>query len=235
LILPGRRIAANLVAMVPDLIIFDCDGVLIDSELIACEVDAACLSEIGWPHTVEDILERYVGRSAAAMLADIEARTGRRLPDGFPEMLRRRLAAAFETDLTAIPGVEDVLDRLSCRFCIASSSAPERLRHSLTLVGLYDRFAPDIFSAAEVRRGKPAPDLFLHAAARIGVPPSRCLVIEDSLAGVEAAGAAGMTVFGFTGGGHCRQGHAERLRQAGASTIFAEMTELVRLIGAREA
>ena len=218
--------------MVPDLIIFDCDGVLIDSELIACQVDAACLTEIGWPHTVEDILDRYVGRSAAAMLADIEARTGRRLPDGFPEMLRRRLAASFERDLTAIPGVAAVLDRLRCRFCVASSSAPERLRHSLSLVGLYDRFAPHIFSATEVRRGKPAPDLFLHAAERMGVAPSRCLVIEDSLAGVEAARAAGMPVLGFIGGGHCRPGHAQRLRQAGASTIFAEMVELAGLIEA---
>jgi HAD superfamily hydrolase (TIGR01509 family) len=218
--------------MLPDLIIFDCDGVLIDSELIACQVDAACLTEIGWPHTVEDILDRYVGRSAAAMLTDIEARTGRRLPDGFAETLRRRLAASFEMDLTAIPGVEDLLDRLGCRFCVASSSAPERLRHSLSLVGLYDRFAPHIFSATEVRRGKPAPDLFLHAAERMGAAPSRCLVVEDSLAGVEAARAAGMTVLGFIGGGHCRPGHAERLRQAGASTIFAEMAELARLIEA---
>jgi HAD superfamily hydrolase (TIGR01509 family) len=230
LILPGWRIAANLTSMVPDLVIFDCDGVLIDSELIACQVDAACLTEIGWPHTVEDILDRYVGRSAAAMLVDIEARSGRRLPDDFGDMLRRGLAASFETDLIAIPGVENVLDRLRCRVCVASSSAPERLRHSLSLVGLYDRFEPDIFSAAEVRRGKPAPDLFLYAAGRMGVAPSRCLVIEDSLAGVEAGRAAGMTVFGFIGGGHCRPGHAERLRQAGASVTFAAMSELVGLI-----
>jgi HAD superfamily hydrolase (TIGR01509 family) len=217
--------------MIPDLLIFDCDGVLIDSELIACQVDAACLTEIGWDHTVEDILDRYVGRSTAAMFADLEARAGKKLPEGFAETLRQRLAAAFETELAAIPGVADVLDQLSCRICVASSSAPERLRHSLSLAGLHDRFAPHIFSATEVRRGKPAPDLFLHAAGRMGAPPHRCLVIEDSVAGVQAACAAGMTVFGFTGGGHCRPGHDERLRREGASVIFADMAQLPLLVG----
>ncbi len=123
--------------MVPDLIIFDCDGVLIDSELIACRVDAECLTEIGWKLTLDDILDRYVGLSAAAMFADLEARAGRRLPADFAETLRRRLATEFETELAAIPGVVDVLDQLSCRSCVASSSAPERLRHSLSLAGLY--------------------------------------------------------------------------------------------------
>jgi HAD superfamily hydrolase (TIGR01509 family) len=231
LILSREGLATDFGAMTPDLVIFDCDGVLIDSELIACRVDAACLAEIGYAITVEDILDRYVGISAAAMLADLEARSGRKLPADFPETLRRRLAAVFDAELAAMPGIEAALDRLRCRSCVASGSTPERLRHSLSLVGLFRRFDPDIFSAAEVHRGKPAPDLFLHAAERMGVSPERCLVIEDSIAGVQAARAAEMTVFGFTGGGHCRPGHAERLREEGASHVFADMAELPALLG----
>jgi HAD superfamily hydrolase (TIGR01509 family) len=217
--------------MVPDLLIFDCDGVLIDSELIACRVDAACLAEIGVAVTVEDILDRYVGLSAAAMFADLERRSGRKLPADFAETLRRRLAAAFDAELAAMPGIAAALDRLPCRSCVASSSAPERLRHTLSLAGLFHRFDPNVFSATEVRHGKPAPDLFLHAARRMGVAPQRCIVIEDSIAGVQAARAAGMTVFGFTGGGHCRPGHGERLQGEGASLVFADMARLRSLLG----
>jgi HAD superfamily hydrolase (TIGR01509 family) len=215
-----------------DLVIFDCDGVLIDSEVIACRIDAACLAEIGFPITVEDILDRYVGISVAGMLADLEQRHGRKLPADFPALLRQRAEAAFAAELTTIPGIEAALDGLSRPICVASSSAPERLRHSLSLVGLYERFAPHIFSSAQVARGKPAPDLFLFAAERMGAAPRRCLVIEDSLAGVTAARDAGMTVLGFTGGGHCRPGHGARLSDAGAAAVFADMGELPGLVGA---
>jgi HAD superfamily hydrolase (TIGR01509 family) len=231
LILRHGRPATNFRAMIPDLVIFDCDGVLIDSELIACRVDAACLVEIGYAITVEDILDRYVGLSAATMLADLETRSGEKLPADFAETLRRRLAATFDAELAAMPGIAAVLGRLRCRSCVASSSAPERLRHSLSLVGLFHRFDPNIFSATEVRHGKPAPDLFLHAACRMGVAPQRCIVIEDSIAEVRAARAAKMTVFGFAGGGHCRPGHAERLQREGASIVFADMTQLPALLG----
>lgn len=215
-----------------ELVIFDCDGVLIDSEAISCRVDAAYLTETGFPISAEEIMERYVGISAATMLADVEGRYGRRLPEDFGEILHRRIAAAFETELVAMAGIEGVLGDLGCASCVASSSAPERLRHSLGVVGLLPRFEPHIFSASQVPRGKPAPDLFLFAADQMGVAPESCLVIEDSSAGVRAAVAAGMTVFGFTGGGHVGPGHEQRLRQAGATAVFAHMSELLVLIEA---
>jgi HAD superfamily hydrolase (TIGR01509 family) len=126
-----------------------------------------------------------------------------------------------------MPGIEAVLDGLSSRMCVASSSSPERLRHTLGLVDLYRRFDPHVFSATMVARGKPAPDLFLHAAAQMGADPAGCVVIEDSVPGVTAAVAAGMTAIGFVGGGHCGTGHADRLRSAGAALVVETMTELL--------
>ncbi|HEX2216467.1 MAG TPA: HAD family hydrolase [Xanthobacteraceae bacterium] len=213
----------------PALIIFDCDGVLIDSETIACRADAACLAEIGIGTSANEIMERYVGLSVPAMLADLEARHGR-LPADFADTLRRRTVAAFETELRAMVGVEELLGAMAASICIASSSAPERLRHSLELVGLWGYFQPHVFSAMQVARGKPAPDLFLFAAHAMGADPAACLVIEDSIAGIQAAVAAGMTAIGFTGGSHCRADHAERLRAAGAVATAATMPALKALI-----
>ena len=210
----------------PELIIFDCDGVLIDSEAIASRTDAECLADIGIKMAAEEIMDRYVGISTASMLADIEARSGRVLPADFAETLRRCVAAAFEAELRPMDGVEAVLSALRCRICVASSSTPERLRHSLSLVGLLRYFDPHVFSATQVTRGKPAPDLFLFAAARMEMSPAACLVVEDSVAGVRAAIAAGMRVVGFCGGGHCRVGHRARLLDAGASAVFDHMREL---------
>jgi HAD superfamily hydrolase (TIGR01509 family) len=214
----------------PDpLLIFDCDGVLIDSETIACGAEAAYLAELGIAVSAEELLERYLGISMAVMLADLESRHDRSLPAlprDFADTLRRRVAIAFETDLRPMPGIEAALASLPARRCVASSSAPERLRHSLQLTGLLAHFEPHIFSATQVARGKPAPDLFLFAAARMDATPEACVVIEDSLPGVQAAVAAGMRVIGFTGGSHCRPGHAERLRAAGASAVCACMAEL---------
>ncbi len=212
-----------------ELIIFDCDGVLIDSELIACRVSATCLAEIGIPITVEEIIERYVGISATAMLADLAARSGMPLPVGFAENVRRCLMRCFESELVAMPGVHPVLSAITSPICVASSSAPERLRYTLSLVGLLSRFEPHIFSATQVARGKPAPDLFLFAAAQMGVEPRNCLVIEDSVAGVRAAASAGMQVIGFAGGSHCRRGHSERLRDAGAAKVVHDFVALLSL------
>ncbi len=213
-----------------DLIIFDCDGVLIDSELLAVRADIACFAEVGFPITAEEIRERYIGFTQVAMEADVAARYGRSLPVDFAERHRRRLREIFEAELIAVAGVEAVLGGLSCKMCVASSSSLERLYHSLSLVNLYNRFAPNVFSAAMVAHGKPAPDLFLYAAAQMSALPDRCLVVEDSLAGVEAAGAAGMTAIGFCGGSHCRPGHADRLRERGAALVIAEMAELTPAI-----
>jgi HAD superfamily hydrolase (TIGR01509 family) len=205
------------------LVIFDCDGVLIDSELLSVEVDIVCLAEYGLDLSADEIIERYIGTSD--MTADLETRYGRALP-GFDDRHRQLLRSVFEARLKPIPGVAALLDWLACRRCVASSSSPERLQHALSLVGLYDRFHPNIFSASMVARGKPAPDLFLHAAERMGVAPAECVVIEDSLPGVEAACAAGMTAIGFAGGSHCRAGHAARLRERGAALVLAGMAEV---------
>jgi len=208
-----------------DLVIFDCDGVLIDSELLSVRADRECLAECGIELSIEEILERYTGISFAAVVADLEARHGR-LPADFADRRRRRLWPLFDRELQAIPGVSAVIDALTCKSCVASSGRPDRLRYALSLVGLYDRFHPNIFSAVEVAHGKPAPDLFLHAAERMGVTPARCIVIEDSLPGVTAAVAAGMTVIGFVGASHCRPGDAARLAAQGAVVVIDDMALL---------
>jgi HAD superfamily hydrolase (TIGR01509 family) len=212
------------------LVIFDCDGVLIDSEAIACRADAACLAELGITITAEEIMQRYLGISAAAMCSDIEQRYGIVLPPDFVAVLHKRVAAVFDTELTTMAGVEHLLQTMQHRRCVASSSAPERLRHSLSVTGLLGYFEPHIFSATQVARGKPAPDLFLFAADAMQVPPASCVVIEDSVPGVQAAVAAGMRAIGFTGGEHCLSGHAEQLHTAGASAIAADTASLSALL-----
>jgi HAD superfamily hydrolase (TIGR01509 family) len=208
-----------------DLVIFDCDGVLIDSELLSVEADLACLAEDGITCSADEILERYTGISMAGMLADLEARHGRSFPD-FAVRHRERLRALFEAQLRPIPGVAELLASLDTEVCVASSSTPERLHHALTLVGLFDRLHPHIFSTTEVARGKPAPDLFLYAAEKMRVEPRRCVVVEDSLPGIAAAVAAEMTAIGFTGGAHCRPGHDSRLYDEGAALVIDSMTQL---------
>jgi HAD superfamily hydrolase (TIGR01509 family) len=219
------------VSVRPELIIFDCDGVLVDSEVIACRADALCLAEIGIAISAEEIMDRYLGISAAEMCTDIELRLGRSLPANFTETLRARVAAVFDTELVPIVGVEAMLEALPFRRCVASSSAVERLRHSLSLTGLLGYFEPNIFSATQVGRGKPAPDLFWFAADSMQATRATCLVIEDSVPGVQAAVAAGIPVIGFTGGGHCRPGHADRLLAAGAVTVASAMWQVPGLVG----
>jgi HAD superfamily hydrolase (TIGR01509 family) len=212
--------------------IFDCDGVLVDSEVISCRTDAVCLGEIGIVISAEEIMDRYLGISAATMCGDIESRLGHSLPAGFPETLRARVAVAFATELAPIAGVEAMLDALPFRRCVASSSAPERLRQSLSLTGLLAYFEPNVFSATQVARGKPAPDLFWFAADAMRAAREMCVVIEDSVPGVQAAVVAGMKVIGFSGGGHCRPGHGERLREAGAIAVADAMSRLPGLLAA---
>lgn len=216
----------------PALVIFDCDGVLIDSELIACRVDAECLTEIGFPTTAEFIQQNFVGMSSRAMFERIERDHGRKLPPGFAASLQQRLHDTFDGELAAIAGVADMLPRLGIRSCVASSSQPERLRHTLGMTGLWRHFVPYVFSATMVANGKPAPDLFLYAAERMSAAPRDCVVVEDSHAGVTAGRAAGMRVLGFTGGSHCGPGHAAMLRAAGADAVFDDMTRLPELLAA---
>lgn len=211
------------------LLIFDCDGVLVDSEPLSCRIDAEVLTEIGVPYTAEEIARSFVGVSQKDMIARISTERGVALPDDIGEQINRALFARFETDLRPIDGVRDAVLALPYRRCVASSSLPQRIALSLRVTGLADLF-DHVFSASEVRHGKPAPDLFLHAASRMGTAPSDCLVIEDSLAGIQAARAAGMRVIGFTGGGHCGPGHADSLRDVGATTIVAHMADLPQAV-----
>ena len=216
----------------PSLVIFDCDGVLVDSETIACRVDAQCLTEIGFPTTADYIQEHFVGVSSRTMFEQLEKTHGRKLPADFAEKLRQRLNSAFERELEPIAGVADLLPRIGVKVCVASSSQPERLRHTLGLTGLWPHFDPHVFSATMVANGKPAPDLFLYAADRMRTPPRGCVVVEDSQAGVAAGVAAGMRVLGFVGGSHCTDGHAGRLRAAGAHAVFDDMHQLPELLTA---
>jgi HAD superfamily hydrolase (TIGR01509 family) len=208
------------------LTIFDCDGVLVDSEAIACRVCVPCLAELGIAISIEEVADRYIGMSAASMVADLETRYDRALPADLYETMRHRIIAAFETESLTIEGVAEVLGEHDGPVCVASGSTRERVRRCLSLVGLLQHFDPHIFSATQVPKGKPAPDLFLFAAREMGVDAPNCLVIEDSVHGVSAAVAAGMRVLGFTGGSHCGPAHAERLLAAGASGIVRHMREL---------
>ena len=182
-----------------ELVIFDCDGVLVDSEPIAVRVEAGILSGLGMPLSEAEIIERFVGRSPSVMRAAVEAHLGRPLPSEWDVEFRRLYDAAYEADLEPIDGIEEALDQITVPTCVASSSEPGPLRHKLQLTGLYDRFDGRIFSASQVRNGKPAPDLFLFAAEHMGAAPEACVVVEDSRYGVEAARAAGMDVFAYAG------------------------------------
>ncbi|MXQ13682.1 HAD family hydrolase [Microvirga makkahensis] len=207
------------------LLIFDCDGVLVDSEPLACQVDAEILTALGLPYTPQDIARQFVGKSMRDMIARIEADHGCALPADFAERINGALFTKFETDLKPIAGVSEAIRSLPHPRCVASSSAPERIALSLRVTDLANLFE-NVFSATQVARGKPAPDLFLFAAEQMGTSPRNCLVIEDSPAGVQGALSAGMRVIGFTGGGHCGPDHAEKLRQAGASVVIARMADL---------
>ena len=210
-----------------ELVIFDCDGVLIDSERIAVRVDAEILGELGWQLTEAEIIERFMGRSDAYMQGEIEAAIGRPLGPEWSAEVRPRYRRAMEAELAAVDGVVDALDRIPTPKCVASSSTHGHLQFALGLTGLIDRFDGRIFSATDVANGKPAPDLFLHAAATLGVAPDRCAVVEDSRYGVEAARAAGMRAFGYAGG----LTPAERLAGP-ATTVFDHMHQLPDLLAA---
>jgi len=208
-----------------ELVIFDCDGVLVDSEPIACAVLAESLGEIGLQTSAEDCMRDYVGRWWPDSVAMIEAQLGAPLPAGFAAQYRRRQFAALAAAVEPVPGVVEALERIPVGTCVASNGPPEKMEVTLGRAGLLERFQGKVFSAAAVARGKPAPDLFLHAATRMGCDPSACLVVEDSPLGIEAAAAAGMRALGFSG-----ERDPAPLRAAGAET-FAEMKRLPELLG----
>ena len=188
----------------PELIIFDCDGVLIDSEVISARQLIHELSGYGVDMDMAFVSRHFLGRSYPVVLQEVRDRWGVQLPERFEADYRARLLAAFERDLQLMPGIVELLTDLRLPYCLATSSSPERMRRSLQITGLSLMFSDRCFTASEVARGKPAPDLFLHAAARIGVDPAACVVIEDSLNGVRAGLAAGMRVWRFAGGSHLK-------------------------------
>ncbi|WP_280667472.1 MULTISPECIES: HAD family hydrolase [unclassified Kitasatospora] len=208
-----------------ELVIFDCDGVLIDSERLAVRVDAVVLASLGWELSEEEIIRRFVGRSHAYMVSEIEAHLGRPLPAGWEEEVQPLYDRAFEDELTPVEGIVEALDLITLPTCVASSSSHQRLRRTLGQTGLYPRFEGRVFSASEVANGKPAPDLFLHAATRLGVDPAKCVVVEDSQYGVAAGRAAGMRTLGFAGG----LTPAEWLEGPG-TLVFEKMRDLPDLL-----
>jgi HAD superfamily hydrolase (TIGR01509 family) len=211
---------------VPDiqLVIFDCDGVLVDSERLAVRIDAIMLAKLGWPLTEDEIIERFVGRSDAYMRSEIERHLGD-LPEGWEQEFGPIYRRTFEAELAPIEGIRQTLAEIDLPKCVASSTSPEGVRWRLELTDLLEYFDGSIFSATQVANGKPAPDLFLFAAEQMGFDPESCAVIEDSHWGVEAARAAGMHAFAYAGG----LTPADRLDGPG-TTIFHDMRELPLLI-----
>jgi HAD superfamily hydrolase (TIGR01509 family) len=208
-----------------ELVIFDCDGVLVDSERIAVRVQVALGAELGWPLTENEVVDRFIGRSHAAIREQVAARLGEDTAAVWSERFEQRHREAVDAELAPVDGLPEALDALVLPTCVASSGSHDKMRHTLGRTGLHARFAGRIFSATEVSRGKPAPDLFLHAARRMGVDPAACAVVEDSRPGVQAARAAGMRSFGYAGG----LTPAERLEGPG-TTVFHDMRKLPTLV-----
>ena len=208
-----------------ELVIFDCDGVLIDSERLAVRVDVVMLRELGWPMSEAEVVERFVGRSDRDTQAEIETHLGRKLPAGWEEPFKPLYEQAFEAELAPIEGVLGALDAIALPSCVASSGTHDYLRYTLGLTGLFERFEGRIFSVEDVARGKPAPDLFLYAAERMAAQPAGCVVVEDSRSGVEAARAAGMRVLAFAGGLS-----PSELLEGPNTILFEHMRELPALL-----
>jgi HAD superfamily hydrolase (TIGR01509 family) len=213
------------------LIIFDCDGVLVDSEPLALRVLLDGIAERGVAIEEAVAYERFLGRSLASVIETVERDFGVALETDALERMRDTLYALFREELRAVAGVADAIGGLDVPFCVASSSQMERIRLSLEITGLAPLFDDRVFSATMVANGKPAPDLFLLAASRMQVNPGRCIVIEDSPAGIEAAQRAGMRVFAFTGGSHARSaGHRSRLAALRPDLVFDDMARLPELV-----
>ncbi|TBN41144.1 HAD family phosphatase [Paracoccus subflavus] len=213
-------------------VIFDMDGCLVDSEPLSLEILADMIIAEGLPATPDDLRKRFLGVSIQSIVSHISDLLGRDLP-GFVERFEDRLMARYPAELRVIPGIFGILDDLAARdiaVAIATGSSIRRLSLTLQVAGLAGRFGPNVFSADQVRHGKPAPDLFLLAAARLGIAPEACAVMEDSPHGIAGARAAGMHAVGFTGGSHLdgmREDHARRLRDAGAASVLPTLDGMV--------
>ena len=216
------------------LIIFDCDGVLIDSEILSARVDCEILREQGYEITPEELAHRFAGLTTERIFELVGEEIGHTFTNEAIHRAQRETDQMLREEVLPIPGVQDMLDALDDPRCICSNSRPERLEVSLTKAGLWDRFRPYIFSAQAVGegRGKPAPDVFLHAAGIFETSPDDAIVIEDSVAGVTGAVAAGMRVIGFTGASHSWPGHGEALMDAGATTVVRRLLDVAATLAA---
>ena len=208
-----------------ELVIFDCDGVLIDSELLANSSEVEYLKEFGIEIDLDDYMTRFLGKSNKDVVAELEAEFEEVLPDDFWARAQTTLFKTFQEKLQPTQGIHKLLETLTIPKCIASSSSLKRLDVSLKATNLKDKFHPHIYSGEQVENGKPAPDLFLFAAEKLQIQPKNCLVIEDSPHGVVAAVAAGMPVVGYTGASHIKAGHEDKLRSVGAEYVFSTMAE----------
>ncbi len=217
-----------------DAVIFDCDGVLVDSEVIALRVELAALAEIGLHYERHAFAERFLGQTNATFHAGLNddhlAQFGKPLPDKFGEQLAARIWAEMAGQADAVAGTRDVVHGLSTLKAVASSSSVYRLEHKLRHVDLFDAFAPHVYSGESVARGKPWPDLYLFTAAKLCVDPRACAAVEDSVNGVRSAVAAGMTAVGFTGGGHCSPNLTALLKDAGAVQVACDMPALAEIL-----
>lgn len=211
------------------LYVFDCDGVLIDSEIIASSVDSEFLAEFGYEITPQEVNVRFAGLTSEATGDIVEAETGRKLPEDFFGRVRAEIDQRLARELKAVPGVHEMLDRLEGQqLCVCSNSSMERLKISMEKTRLWDRFTPHIYSAGNVgdRQPKPAPNVYRYAMAQFGADPRDTVVLEDSVFGVAAAKAAGARVIGFTGGAHTWPTHADVLTDAGAETVINRLANL---------
>ncbi len=217
-----------------DLILFDCDGVLVDSEIIAATVESKLLGDAGFVISPEEICIRFAGMDWKSILLAVEKESDLPLSATLIDSSEKILDAKLARDVQIIDGVTDALDKMTHQRCICSNSSTVRLDLMLTKVGLKPYFGPHVFSAKDLGpdRVKPKPDIFLHGAARFNVNPEKCLVIEDSVHGVHAARAAGMRVVGFTGASHTYPAHADRLTEAGAETVISRMRDLPDVVKA---
>ena len=219
-----------------ELIIFDCDGVLVDSEPLSLRILLEIITEAGGRITAAEIQESFLGKSLATVSELLRRDHRIEMDEALLERMRQRLYQTFRRELQPIPGISEVLAALGQSFCVASSSQPERIDLALAVTGLADFFGTRIFSATMVAQGKPAPDLFLHAAEQMRADPAACLVVEDSPAGIEAASRAGMRALGFTGGSHAQSpAHRQQLLSLGPCGVFDDMIELPDLVRAVEA
>lgn len=214
-----------------DCLIWDCDGCLIDSEILACSVSADLLGSMGYNITPQDYIDRFAGKGIRHTLQLIEQETGRTFLKHFPfEQLHTKREKLFKQSLKPIDGVKDILHDIDLPMCIASGSEFDRLNLTLSITNLKPKFTDRIFSAEQVQHGKPAPDLFLFAAAQMNISPTSCLVIEDSVSGIKAAKSAGMPVFGFIGASHATPQWKQKIQEIEPTLIFDNMRDLPKLI-----